>query len=164
MYHKIQDFIQEWAHESQSTLKYLDTLTDESLRYKTGGGVREIGRLAWHIVNSPALLNQAGLNVASAPHDSQPPATAREFAETFRKASESVIAEVQKWKDEDLAKEANMFGQTWRHGQTLNVMIKHMIHHRGQLSILMREAGLKVPGIYGPSREEWTERGMPEMA
>jgi len=26
---------------------------------------------------------------------------------------------------------------------------------------LMRQAGLKVPGIYGPSKEEWALMGMP---
>jgi hypothetical protein len=26
---------------------------------------------------------------------------------------------------------------------------------------LMRQAGLKVPGVYGPSREEWSQFGMP---
>ena len=26
--------------------------------------------------------------------------------------------------------------------------------------VLMRQAGLKVPGVYGPAREEWTAYGM----
>jgi uncharacterized damage-inducible protein DinB len=29
------------------------------------------------------------------------------------------------------------------------------------MTVLMRQAGLKVPGIYGPSREEWSQFGMP---
>jgi uncharacterized damage-inducible protein DinB len=33
-------------------------------------------------------------------------------------------------------------------------LVRHLIHHRGQLIVLMREAGLIVPGVYGPSREE----------
>jgi hypothetical protein len=27
----------------------------------------------------------------------------------------------------------------------------------------MRQAGLVVPGIYGPAREEWAKMGMPAM-
>ena len=27
--------------------------------------------------------------------------------------------------------------------------------------VLMRQAGLGVPGIYGPSKEEWATMGMP---
>ena len=36
----------------------------------------------------------------------------------------------------------------------LNVLIRHQIHHRGQMTILMRQAGVVVPSVYGPSREE----------
>jgi hypothetical protein len=32
--------------------------------------------------------------------------------------------------------------------------------YRGQMTVLMRQAGLKVPVIYGPAREEWQEFGM----
>ena len=28
------------------------------------------------------------------------------------------------------------------------------------MTILMRQAGLKVPGVMGPSREEWSQLGM----
>ena len=28
-------------------------------------------------------------------------------------------------------------------------------------AVLMRQAGLKVPGVYGPAREEWAAMGMP---
>lgn len=35
-------------------------------------------------------------------------------------------------------------------------------HHLGQMTVLMRQAGLNVPGVYGPSKEEWTAYGMPE--
>jgi uncharacterized damage-inducible protein DinB len=40
------------------------------------------------------------------------------------------------------------------------MIIKHIIHHRGQMTVLMRQAGLKVPGVYGPAREEWEKIGL----
>jgi uncharacterized damage-inducible protein DinB len=33
----------------------------------------------------------------------------------------------------------------------LTFMVKHSVHHRGQLSAYLRPMGAKVPGIYGPS-------------
>jgi uncharacterized damage-inducible protein DinB len=36
----------------------------------------------------------------------------------------------------------------------LNLNLKHIIHHRGQLSAYLRPMGGKVPGIYGPSGDE----------
>jgi uncharacterized damage-inducible protein DinB len=28
------------------------------------------------------------------------------------------------------------------------------------MTVLMRQAGLRVPGVYGPSQEEWSQFGM----
>ncbi|MCK7478774.1 MAG: DinB family protein [Candidatus Moduliflexus flocculans] len=33
-------------------------------------------------------------------------------------------------------------------------VMNHLIHHRGQLSVYLRQTGAKVPGIYGPSADE----------
>jgi uncharacterized damage-inducible protein DinB len=44
--------------------------------------------------------------------------------------------------------------------EELSATIRHQTHHRGQLTVLMRQAGLVVPGCYGPSREEWGQYGM----
>lgn len=49
----------------------------------------------------------------------------------------------------------------WKRGTTLGIIISHQIHHRAQLTIVMRLNGLKVPGVYGPSKEEWKGYGMP---
>jgi uncharacterized damage-inducible protein DinB len=57
------------------------------------------------------------------------------------------------WKDESLLDEVNLYGQNWKKGKVLS-------HHRGQLTVVMRLAGLKVPGVYGPAREEWANMGM----
>ena len=35
----------------------------------------------------------------------------------------------------------------------LSLMMRHSIHHRGQLSAYLRSMGAKVPGIYGPSAD-----------
>jgi uncharacterized damage-inducible protein DinB len=43
----------------------------------------------------------------------------------------------------------------------LQALISHEIHHRGQMAVPRRQAGLQVPGIYGPAREEWEAYGMP---
>ena len=53
-----------------------------------------------------------------------------------------------------------MYGEKWPRGLSLQVLVVHQAHHRGQMTVLMRQAGLEVPGVYGPSREEWTAYGM----
>jgi len=34
------------------------------------------------------------------------------------------------------------------------LFFNHLVHHRGQLNVYLRELGIKVPGIYGPSADE----------
>ena len=65
------------------------------------------------------------------------------------------------WTDADLPGEIDMYGEKWPRGQTLQALIAHEAHHRGQMTVLMRQAGLAVPGVYGPAREEWAAYGMP---
>ena len=52
MYRKLEDFINDWTIESESTLKIFNNLTDESLTKKVDDNVRTAGRLAWHITTS----------------------------------------------------------------------------------------------------------------
>jgi uncharacterized damage-inducible protein DinB len=53
-----------------------------------------------------------------------------------------------------------MYGSTWHRASVLLSIVRHQIHHRGQITVLMRQAGLPVPGLYGPAREEWANMGM----
>jgi uncharacterized damage-inducible protein DinB len=57
-----------------------------------------------------------------------------------------------------------MYGEQWTRGFVLQALVAHQTHHRGQMTVLMRQAGLPVPGMYGPSKEEWAAMGMPPMA
>lgn len=59
-----------------------------------------------------------------------------------------------------LSDAADMYGQKWKRGFTLQALIAHEIHHRGEMIVLMRIAGLAVPGVYGPTRDEWANYGM----
>ena len=52
----------------------------------------------------------------------------------------------------DKAKVIDFFGMAQQPAFTfISLMLKHSIHHRGQLSSYLRPMGAKVPGIYGPS-------------
>jgi len=34
------------------------------------------------------------------------------------------------------------------------MVMNHLIHHRGQLTVYLRLLGVPVPGLYGPSADE----------
>lgn len=163
MYHKLEDFINDWTQESESTLKVFNNLTDESLTKKVNENVRTAGRLAWHITTSMGeMAHRTGLTFKSVDENSPVPATAKEIVEAYKKDSENMLAEIkEKWSDKDLFTEDDMYGEKWKRGTTLSVIISHQIHHRAQLTVVMRLNGLKVPGVFGPAKEEWTQLGMP---
>lgn len=162
MYRTIDEFIQDWQHESGLTQKILDTLTDESLSQQVIDGHRTLGQLAWHVVTSlHEMLSRTGLTFEAATHDQQVPTSANEIANSYRTSSENLITALkEQWKDETLQEVVDMYGEQWPNGLTLSIVNSHQIHHRGQMTILMRQAGLRVPGVYGPSLEEWSELGM----
>lgn len=162
MYTSIPEFIEEWKQEAASTQRLLDVLTDSSLQQRVSSEDRTLGAIAWHIVSStPGMLNEFGIKVDYVENSDSVPATAKEIADTFRKVSTDTSEAVsEQWKDESLKEIQNVFGMTMPKAVTLSLLIKHLIHHRGQLTVLMRQAGLKVPGVYGPSREEWSQIGM----
>jgi uncharacterized damage-inducible protein DinB len=162
MYTSISEFIEDWNQEAASTQKVLDVLTDGSLQQAVSPDDRTLGRIAWHVVTStPEMLNEFGVTVENVENSSSVPSSAKEIADTFRKVSaDTVDAIKQQWTDASLKEMKNVYGMDMQKAVTLSMLIKHIIHHRGQMTVLMRQAGVSVPGIYGPSRDEWSQMGM----
>jgi uncharacterized damage-inducible protein DinB len=164
MYHKLSDFIEDWKYESESTIKVFSSLTDETLTVKFNNEIRTPGRLAWHIAGAISELgHRMGLTFGKIDQDSPFPSTAKEIVDEYKRASDGLIKEIsEKWNDDTLSIEDEITGQgeRWTRGKTLGALVTHQIHHRAQLTIVMRLAGLKVPGVYGPAKEEWANYGM----
>lgn len=166
MYRNLEDFQRDWKYDIEQTVKLFNNLTDEALHQKIVPHGRSIGFLAWHLIQTMGeMLGQVGLNIEAPDLESLVPSSAAEIVSVFEKAGKSVKEEVAKnWTDETLLMEDEMYGERWSRGQTLMYLIFHQAHHRGQITVLMRQAGLKVVGIYGPAQEEWAEMGIPAMA
>jgi uncharacterized damage-inducible protein DinB len=166
MFSKISDFTGAWDHESGSTLKLLRELTDASLKQQVTPDGRSLGFIAWHITTTVSeMAARAGLPVHTTGDNDPIPATAAGIAATYEKAAKALAEAVQtNWTDAKLPGEIPMYGEKWTRGATLAAMIAHQSHHRGQMTVLMRQAGLKVPGVYGPAKEEWAAFGMPAQA
>lgn len=165
MYKTINDFATDWNNESESTLKILNALTDASLSQKVTTEGRSLGFLGWHIVLTLGEMGgKAGLTIDAPAEHSPAPNSASEISSAYEKAARGLAQEVQnKWNDKMLGEIIEMYGEKWTRAQTLAGLLKHEVHHRAQITVLMRQAGLKVPGVYGPAKEEWAQYGMPPM-
>lgn len=161
MFKTLDDFFKEWKAEEQATQQILEALTDESLSQPVAEGYRTLGRLAWHLATAlDEMVGHTGLQFSAARFGNPVPDTAQEIAEAYRFSNQSMVRAMRdNWTDETLAEEHNMYGKMWSVATILKVLMTHQIHHRGQMTVLMRQAGLKVPGVYGPAKEEWAAMG-----
>jgi len=162
MVRKMDDFYARLETESDATSKIFAALSDESLDVSIVEGHRKLGGMAWHLVVSyPEMMNHTGLNLGSVDSRSMPPSTVAEILAGYDAATAEFKAALKsQWSDESLEVVDEMYGMQWPRGLTLDILMNHEVHHRGQMTVLMRKVGLTVPGIYGPAKEEWEKSGM----
>lgn len=161
------DLIAEYDRETAKTRKMLEAIpADADLGYKPHPKSMTLGRLAGHITDTTGDLAQMTLTKDKlefpADHKWDPyvPADKAALLEKFDKDLPAVRAALAaaapaRW-DENW--KFIFGGQTFidapRHQVFREMVLNHMIHHRGQLSAYLRMLGAKIPGPYGPSADE----------
>jgi uncharacterized damage-inducible protein DinB len=167
MFRRIDDFLETWADESKKTLAALHAVPTEKLGHSGSPATRSLGRLGWHLVEScvelPAHLGLAveGPRIGGNGFVADPvPATSEELAAAWERTAGSLAEKVRGWTDADLDSVDELYGEKWRRGFSLWVLVAHQTHHRGQMTVLMREAGLTPPELYGPTAERWAAYGL----
>ncbi|MCY8659772.1 DinB family protein [Bacillus spizizenii] len=167
MFQTLDHFFKSWEFEADATQKLLNCFTDESLKQEITSQNWTLGRIAWHTVAAIRIITSNTDLTFHAPAEDYPvPASAQFIADSYHQASNAFIQALKtQWTDHTLQERINFIGQQLPNGSLLMFMIQHQNHHRGQMTVLMRQAGLTVPGIYGPAMEEWTKFGLepPQM-
>lgn len=162
MYRTIEDFIEAYETLSEGTLKIFEQLTDGNLDQSVEEGHRTLRQIGWHIVVTvPEMMRLTGLPLSSVDQELPPPDTPAEIVDGYEMVTAELLEAVKaNWNDDSLVQVDDMYGQKWERGLSLTSLIHHEIHHRGQMTVLLRQAGCKVPGIFGPAKEEWSQYGM----
>ena len=143
----VDTMLQELEHEAQTTRRVLERVPDGQLTWRPHEKSRTLGELALHIANVPGSVAEL---VAS-----PSPAQAPRFVDPKPARASELIAAL----DESLAKAKLMNGERElfavpRAAMLRSVMLNHWYHHRGQLTVYLRELGVAIPSIYGPSADE----------
>lgn len=159
----IDGMLKELEQEAQTTRRVLERVPDNRLAWRPHEKARTLGELALHVATVPGGVAQL---VAS-----PSPAQAPRFIDPSPKSASELIPAL----DESIAKAKELLGRmddaaltaTWRMMQgerelfavprvamLRSVMLNHWYHHRGQLTVYLRELGVPVPSIYGPSADE----------
>jgi len=154
MYRLVDDFLNDWTAASQGTIQVLKAVTDDKLGQSIVEGHSTLGWLGWHLVGAAGYFSYlAGLKVPMIRQEDPIPATAAEIVAAYEKIANSIKEEAVKLSDEDLVEEVKGFAGPTQRGALLRVLIDHQTHHRGQMTVLLRQAGLPVPGVMGPTKE-----------
>lgn len=158
-----QALLPEWDHEMRNTRRVLERIHDEKASFRPHERSWSMIELATHLARLP-LWAVGALTTDELDLDGTPRGDAFESAAEMLTAFER---NAQAARDAIAASTDEQLRSPWslkRSGQVLFTMPKtsvlrgfvmnHMIHHRGQLTVYLRLAGLKVPGIYGESADE----------
>ncbi|MCF3941941.1 DinB family protein [Oceanobacillus alkalisoli] len=156
MYRKVDDFLQDWQDASSETLRVLEAMTDEKLDQAIIEGHNTLRWLGWHLATAPAYFaGLLGLELSNAGDAGKLPSTAKEIAEGYQSVSKELAEKVSKeFSDKHLTEKVDQHGRPTAGGAILRTLIDHQTHHRGQITVLLRQAGLNVPGVMGPTKED----------
>ncbi|WP_400191396.1 DinB family protein [Hymenobacter sp. B81] len=154
---------QELKFELNLTRRLLERVPTEQFGWRPHPKSMPIGKLAWHMANLVAFLELSQQGPETDMSTVQWPTAATttdEVLSRFDVTAASVQQAVAGIEDEALHGQWTMrVGErvvgTMPRTRVLRVLIlNHLIHHRGQLSVYLRLLDVPVPSIYGPSADE----------
>jgi uncharacterized damage-inducible protein DinB len=154
--------LMEMDMEEKTTQRVLERIPESKLTWKPHPKAYSLGQLAMHIAVAPGRIASAAIEDSHefSPAPPPDPKTRQEIIAAF---SESNAKAKQVVKTFDDAKMGSMWTLK-RNGKTImslprvaflrSIMMNHIYHHRGQLSVYIKLLDVPVPSIYGPSADE----------
>ena len=154
--------LRELEQEAQTTRRVLERVPDDRLAWKPHDRSMSLGQLALHIASVPgAIAEITQISPFPVPKFEQPSAkSAAELLPTLDQSLAKAQSILQRLDDADLAKiwrvmDGDREVMALPVGAALRaLMLNHWYHHRGQLCVYLRQVGVPVPSIYGPSADE----------
>lgn len=158
--------LSEFDHEMKTTRSLLERVPLENGPWKPHTKSRGIGALASHVANLPAL----GAQIASQPEldllgpgagpDARPEYSTQEallagFDANIAKARDAIASlDDQVYLAPFTFKRGeHVIAQGPRAAMLRTILMNHLIHHRGQLSVYLRLNDVPLPSIYGPTAD-----------
>ena len=158
----VDSLLMEMDQEAQTTKRVLERVPDDKLAWKPHPKSHSLGQLALHVASLPGnVAAVASQDTVEAPNFLQAePKSRQEVLETFSKSLASAKDTLSKMDDArlmstwSLTRNGKVLMTVPRIGFLRSILMNHMYHHRGQLSVYLRLLDIPVPSIYGPSADE----------
>jgi uncharacterized damage-inducible protein DinB len=140
--------------EQKTTRRVIDAIPSQRLEYKHDPKGRTALQLADHIVASELWFLNGIADGKFEWKDPKPLSSKAEILALYDKEFPAAMARAKKSTGEHLVKVTDFFGMKMPTFTFIQFCQDHTVHHRGQLSTLLRPMGGKVPDIYGGSADE----------
>ena len=148
--------LSEYERERATTVKVLEAMPAGHEAYTPDAKSMNALKLAWHIASSELFFFELAIHGAMPKLNGEMPASIHDAATVVAWYNATLPSQIDKAKSlsgEALSRLIDFYGSKVPAYAMLQLMLKHSIHHRGQLSAYLRPMGGKVPGIYGPSAD-----------
>ncbi|MFL5534485.1 MAG: DinB family protein [Gemmatimonadales bacterium] len=164
----VKDILQELEQESQATRRVLERLPDNRLQWKPHSKSMSLGQLAMHVANLPGAIAEVSTAPSFDVNTPVPRPEADSTAQVLEAFEASMIRArqiLEAMDDAELAAPWRMMQgnrELWsipRGAFLRSVMLNHWYHHRGQLTVYLRQTGASLPAVYGDSADERVMRG-----
>lgn len=148
-----------WDMEAQLTTKLLESLPATQYDFRPDPGNRSLGEMAWHLAELEGYISygisKGAVTFQEAPPNLKRPKEVERLAPGYRQVHQEAVARLSDMTEAQLDGEMPFADRRMAVRDILwGAILMHLIHHRGQLSLMCRLAGGTPPGIYGPNREE----------
>ena len=158
----IEPILAELDQESKTTRRLLERVPEDKLSWKPHAKASSLGQLALHIASIPggiaSAVSQDSMELPSF-RQAEAKSTA-EILDTFSKSLNTARELLGKLDDRRAlatwtsTKNGQPVMSVPRIGFIRAILLNHQYHHRGQLSVYLRELDVPLPSIYGPSADE----------
>lgn len=154
----------EFDHETGTTRRLLERVPEDKLGWKPHQKSMTLGRLAMHLAEMPQwgemTLKNTEVDFDPASYTPRETKSREELLSVFDQCVAATRNLLEQVSDAELMAVWTfkmdgkpVFSQP-RIGVLRSMVMNHMIHHRGQLSVYLRENDVPLPSIYGPSADE----------
>ncbi|MCB0358440.1 MAG: DinB family protein [Bdellovibrionales bacterium] len=158
-----QEFIAELQQEAETTRALLAAVPESSFDWSPHAKSMSIGKLATHVATIPGkimqMLDGDSFDMSSIEPVPSSYRTPEALVSCFDDGVRSACEILSRWDENKLdgmwqfTADGKPFMEKARKSWVRMLVLNHLYHHRGQLSVYLRLLDVPVPSVYGPTAD-----------
>jgi uncharacterized damage-inducible protein DinB len=155
------DLLKEFDPEMATTRRVLERVPADRLDWKPHSKSMSLGKLATHVTELPRWGLRIQNDTWTVGSEKAPPLESTadflaRFDDNVRQSRDAIAAstDAELGREFTVTREGRPFFTLEKRSLLRRVLLNHMIHHRGQLTVYLRMNDVPLPAVYGPTADE----------